>query len=163
MLDATGQALAYIYAREKQSDADIAHALTFDEARRIAVNVAKLRGMEINKQTAARRLIHAAIRLACQREDPLAIHILIMSAHDVIRDCAEARGKHLENSIQPKIPADQRKEVRDSLKEMHHFLRHAKEDADKTLDDSEVDSFNDALIAVTCQMHKELFHETLAP
>ena len=129
----------------------------------IAVDVAKLRGMEIDKQTAARRLIHAAIRLACQREDPLAIHILIMSAHDLIRDCAEARGKNLENSIQPKIPADQRKEVRDSLKEMHHFLRHAKEDADKTLDDSEVDSFNDALIAVTCQMHKELFHETLAP
>ena len=34
--------LAYIYAREKQSDADIAHVLTTDEARRIAVNFAKL-------------------------------------------------------------------------------------------------------------------------
>jgi hypothetical protein len=42
VLDATGQALAYVYAREKQSDADIAKVLTFDEARRIAVNVAKL-------------------------------------------------------------------------------------------------------------------------
>lgn len=42
VLDASGQALAYIYAREKQSDADIAHVLTFNEARRVAVNVAKL-------------------------------------------------------------------------------------------------------------------------
>ena len=42
MLDASGQALVYIYARETKAEADIAKVLTFDEARRIAVNVAKL-------------------------------------------------------------------------------------------------------------------------
>ena len=42
VLDASGQALAYVYAREKKAEADIAHVLTTDEARRIAVNVAKL-------------------------------------------------------------------------------------------------------------------------
>ena len=42
VLDASGQALAYIYARETKAEADIAEVLTFDEARRIAVNVAKL-------------------------------------------------------------------------------------------------------------------------
>ena len=31
--DATGQALAYVYARETKSDADIAKVLTMDEAR----------------------------------------------------------------------------------------------------------------------------------
>lgn len=45
MLDASGQALAYIYAREAKSEADIAKALTFDERRRIAVNVGKLPGL----------------------------------------------------------------------------------------------------------------------
>ena len=40
VLDASGQALAYIYAGEKEADADIAQALTFDEARRIASNIA---------------------------------------------------------------------------------------------------------------------------
>jgi hypothetical protein len=40
--DATGQSLAYVYGRETQADADIAHVLTMDEARRVASNIAKL-------------------------------------------------------------------------------------------------------------------------
>ncbi len=41
-LDASGQALAYIYARDRKAGADVAHVHTTDEARRIAVNVAAL-------------------------------------------------------------------------------------------------------------------------
>jgi hypothetical protein len=40
--DATGQALAYVYARSTESDAIEAKQLTFDEARRIALNIARL-------------------------------------------------------------------------------------------------------------------------
>jgi len=36
------ESLAYGYGRETKADADIAHALTMDEARRIASNIAKL-------------------------------------------------------------------------------------------------------------------------
>ena len=42
VVDASGQSLVYVYARETKAEADIAKVLTFDEARRIAVNVAKL-------------------------------------------------------------------------------------------------------------------------
>jgi hypothetical protein len=42
VLDATGQVLAYVYRRETQADADIAKVLTLDQARRIALNIAKL-------------------------------------------------------------------------------------------------------------------------
>lgn len=42
MLDASGQALAYVYARETEADAGTANVLTTDEARRIAANIAKL-------------------------------------------------------------------------------------------------------------------------
>ncbi len=45
VLDASGQALVYVYARETKAEADMAKVLTFDEARRIAVNVAKLPGL----------------------------------------------------------------------------------------------------------------------
>jgi hypothetical protein len=40
--DVTGQALAYVYARATESEAIGAKQLTFDEARRIAVNIARL-------------------------------------------------------------------------------------------------------------------------
>ena len=40
--DATGQALAYVYARETKADADTAKVLTIDEARRVASNIARL-------------------------------------------------------------------------------------------------------------------------
>jgi hypothetical protein len=42
VLDASGQALIYVYARETANEANIAGVLTFNEARRRAVNVAKL-------------------------------------------------------------------------------------------------------------------------
>jgi hypothetical protein len=42
VLDTSVQALVYIYARETKAEADIAKVLTLDEARRIAVNVARL-------------------------------------------------------------------------------------------------------------------------
>jgi hypothetical protein len=40
--DANGQALVYIYSRDNESDALQAKVLTKNEARRIAVNVARL-------------------------------------------------------------------------------------------------------------------------
>ena len=45
ILDANGQALAYVYSRSSAENADAAKALTPDEARRIAANIAKLPGL----------------------------------------------------------------------------------------------------------------------
>jgi hypothetical protein len=40
--DANGQALAYLYSRENEAEARQAKVLAKDEARRIAVNIARL-------------------------------------------------------------------------------------------------------------------------
>ena len=40
--DANGQALTYIYSRDSEAEAPQAKVLTKDEARRIAVNIARL-------------------------------------------------------------------------------------------------------------------------
>jgi hypothetical protein len=42
IVDANGQALAYVYGHADARDAAIAKALTLDEARRIASNIANL-------------------------------------------------------------------------------------------------------------------------
>ena len=42
MLHANSRALVYVHARETTNEVNIAGVLTFDEARRIAVTVAKL-------------------------------------------------------------------------------------------------------------------------
>ena len=40
--DANGQALVYVYSRENEAEALQAKVLTADEARRVAVNIARL-------------------------------------------------------------------------------------------------------------------------
>jgi hypothetical protein len=40
--DANGQAVAYLYSRDSEAEAMQAKVLTNDEARRIAINIAKL-------------------------------------------------------------------------------------------------------------------------
>jgi hypothetical protein len=40
--DASGQSIAYVYSRETEVEARQANVLTKDEARRIAVNIARL-------------------------------------------------------------------------------------------------------------------------
>jgi hypothetical protein len=40
--DANGQAIAYLYSRENEAEARQAMVLTQDEARRIAINIARL-------------------------------------------------------------------------------------------------------------------------
>ena len=42
VVDANGQSLAYVYGHADPRDAEIAKALTLDEAQRIAANIAKL-------------------------------------------------------------------------------------------------------------------------
>jgi hypothetical protein len=50
--DANGQALVYVYSRENEAEALQAKVLTADEARRVAINVAKLPEFHQRRQAA---------------------------------------------------------------------------------------------------------------
>jgi len=51
--DATGQALAYVYSRENEAEARQAKVLTADEARRIAMNMARVASHHRNRKRRA--------------------------------------------------------------------------------------------------------------
>jgi hypothetical protein len=84
--------------------------------------------MDIDKQTAARRLIHAAIRNVVRQDDPLAAHVLIVGAFDLLRQYATAKGLRLKSDIMTHVPQGMAKEVIDALKLIYNFVRHSDRD-----------------------------------
>jgi hypothetical protein len=66
--DASGQSIAYVYSRETEAEARQANVLTKDEARRVAVNIARLRsclGRPIANMAEATR----PVCVLCRRDD----------------------------------------------------------------------------------------------
>lgn len=79
MKDAIGQALAYVYARDRQSDADTAKVLTMDEARRIACNIAKLPEL-LRQRNQADARISVDLWLAGHMEEKSATILAVVTA-----------------------------------------------------------------------------------
>jgi hypothetical protein len=59
VLDGNGQALVYVYASDTANEANIAGVLTFDEARRIALNVAKFPELRGQRSSDGQRTVSA--------------------------------------------------------------------------------------------------------
>ena len=60
--------------------------------------------MQLDKQTAARQLIHAAIRNVSNEDDPLAAHVLIVGALDLIRQYAAKKDLQLKSDFLARLP-----------------------------------------------------------
>jgi hypothetical protein len=87
----------------------------------------------IDKQEAARHLIHTAIRLIAAREDPFAVHLLIHSADKILIDLAKARGKALRMDWEAHIKPEYHEEFFKRYRETYNYLKHANRDFDDTL------------------------------
>jgi hypothetical protein len=91
-----------------------------------------------DKKTAARRLIHNATRQTFSGEDPLAVHLVAMSCYDLLREYAETKGIQLKANSLNNVREDVRKSVVDAVKLIHRFSKHARDDADETIDEAKI-------------------------
>lgn len=89
-----------------------------------------------DKMDVARREIDLAIRLFFAGEEPIGIHLLAMSAFEILKDIAISRGGSdwldaFNNCLVPKF----KNEAWGVLKAPYNFLKHANRDPDGVLED----------------------------
>jgi hypothetical protein len=82
----------------------------------------------LSKQEAIRHLIHAAIRMIIDEEDPLATHLIVQSADKTLIDIAKKRGKELRFDWELYIKDEFHKEFFKRRRAMYNFLKHADRD-----------------------------------
>jgi hypothetical protein len=87
----------------------------------------------INKQEAARHLIHAAVRMISIGEDPFAIHMLVQSADKIVTDVAKQTGAKLAFKLDEFIMQEHKSALIAVLRETYNYLKHADYDHDKDL------------------------------
>jgi hypothetical protein len=107
------------------------------------------------------RLIHAAVRNITDQEDPVANHVVVMAAFDLMREYAETKGVadyvDIGNAFKPDF---KRQGITDYVKKAWCFLKHAKDDTDKELDTSRLAGVNLAFTCINCLNYKLVFNET---
>ena len=82
----------------------------------------------LNKQEAVRHLLHTAIRLVADMEDPFAVHLLVQSADKILIDLARAQSKPLRLDWEDHIKPEYRKEFFARHRETYNYFKHADED-----------------------------------
>jgi hypothetical protein len=116
----------------------------------------------MSKQDAARHLLHAAIRMVMQMEDPFAIHVIVHSADKIIIDMAKNRGKHLRMDWELYIKDEFHKAFFKRLRETYNYLKHATEDADTELPVHDIMSSNVMALFCAVTNYVDLFGERTA-
>lgn len=112
----------------------------------------------INKEQAARRLIHAAIRNIAREEDPVANHVLVMACGDLLREYCEAKGLTHGFEISAYLAPDRRREIiKDYIKKGYYFLKHARLDSDDMYDETNLAEVNKAMTLINCLTFQSVF------
>jgi len=83
---------------------------------------------KLDKQEAIRHLIHTAIRLISDMEDPFAVHVLVHSADKLLIDMANKRGRQLRLDWESYIKPEFHKEFFAKHRASYNYFKHADKD-----------------------------------
>ena len=129
----------------------------------------------ITKVSAAQRQIDAAIRMLFSGEDPLAVHTVTAAVHGIVIDLAEQRGQKLSDELHAvslrslykdflgRTPSDDqirrdlppfKKWIRSMKNRPANFLKHADQDAEKSLNPDILGT--DDLLLEACALYADM-------
>jgi len=92
--------------------------------------------IKVPKLDAARRQLNMAIKLWFNGEDPVAIHTLAFAAYEVLHVISKKRNPYRQDLLfdSDLIKDEYRKDWNDFIKKPGNFFKHAKNDADETIE-----------------------------
>ena len=91
--------------------------------------------LKISKAEAARRQIDTAIELFFAEKDPISIHVLMMSAWQILKELPKkTEAMSGREMLAESFPDTEPKEIYDELKRAYNFFKHGKSDADEILE-----------------------------
>jgi len=91
--------------------------------------------IHISKLDAAKRELEHALRLFFLSGDPVVIHLVISSSHQILRDLCRSKGlpSFIDDAMKI-VKEDKRKYVADKLSSAYNFFHHADRDPDKVIE-----------------------------
>ena len=113
----------------------------------------------LDKQEAIRHLIHTAIRLIANREDPFAIHVLVHSADKMLIDMAKQRGQELRVDWENYVKPEYHKDFFTRYRAIYNYFKHADKDFDDDLPVRDIMSLNVMTLLICTANYSILFGE----
>ena len=111
----------------------------------------------MRKEEAVRHLIHAAVRMFAEGEDPFAICLLIHSADKMLIDLSKKTKKPLVFRWDEFAKPEHIKTIFRSLRETYNFLKHAEKDHDEELGVYDITYFNAMTLGLCVVNFQSLF------
>ncbi|GBE42192.1 MAG TPA: hypothetical protein ENH05_02595 [Rhizobiales bacterium] len=111
----------------------------------------------LDKEEAARHLIHTAIRMIMIAEDPFAIHLLVQSAEKILLDLSKKQGVALTLDWKPLIRKERQDEFFKRYREAYNYFKHADRDFDQELPVRDITMINVLGILCCVSGYQELF------
>jgi hypothetical protein len=113
----------------------------------------------IDKKQGLRHLLHAAIRLTLEGEDPFAITVLGQAADKVLLDLLKHAKIDDPASFADRIVPEHRRQFFEIYREAFNFLKHADNDPQSTLPVHNIVHSNELLIFINVVRYQRLYSE----
>lgn len=111
----------------------------------------------LNKQEAIRHMLHTAIRLFWDEEDPFAIHALVHAADVSLRDVAKKSGKELRVNWEDYIKPEYHREWFKLHRKTYNYFKHADSDFATDLPVNDMMTLNIMMLITSIANYETVF------